>query len=84
MASGEIVEHSAGEPDRVQTPEQILLRETLDGELQQAIDTLPDVFRQAVWLRDVEEFTYAEIAEMLGIASWHRDVAYLSRPADAL
>jgi RNA polymerase sigma-70 factor (ECF subfamily) len=28
---------------------------------------LPDAFRQAVWLRDVEEFTYAEIAEMLNV-----------------
>jgi len=36
-------------------------------ELQAAIDELPDVFRQAVWLRDVEEFSYAEIAEMLSI-----------------
>jgi RNA polymerase sigma-70 factor (ECF subfamily) len=26
-----------------------------------------DAFRQAVWLRDVEEFSYAEIAEMLAI-----------------
>ena len=36
-------------------------------ELQAAIDELPDAFRQAVWLRDVEEFSYAEIAEMLEI-----------------
>ena len=64
----EIVENAPGEPSRVQTPEQILMRETLDGDLQQAIDSLPDVFRQAVWFRDVEEFTYAEISEMLNIA----------------
>lgn len=64
----EIVERSAGEPDRVLTPEQILMRETLDVDLQRAIDSLPEVFRQAVWLRDVEEFTYAEIADMLSIA----------------
>jgi RNA polymerase sigma-70 factor (ECF subfamily) len=25
------------------------------------------VFRQAVWLRDVEEFSYAEIARMLDV-----------------
>ena len=43
------------------------MRETLDGDLQQAIDSLPTVFRQAVWLRDVEEFTCAEISEMLNI-----------------
>ena len=50
-----------------ETPEALLLRETLAPELQAAIDALPDAFRQAVWLRDVEEFSYAEIAEMLAI-----------------
>jgi RNA polymerase sigma-70 factor (ECF subfamily) len=50
-----------------ETPESLLLRETLAPELQAAIDELPDVFREAVWLRDVEEFTYAEIAEMLQV-----------------
>jgi RNA polymerase sigma-70 factor (ECF subfamily) len=49
------------------TPETLLLRETLGPELQAAIDALPDTFRQAVWLRDVEEFSYAEIARMLDI-----------------
>jgi RNA polymerase sigma-70 factor, ECF subfamily len=52
---------------RPETPESLLLRQTLAPELQAAIDALPDVFRQAVWLRDVEEFSYAEIAEMLDI-----------------
>jgi RNA polymerase sigma-70 factor, ECF subfamily len=50
-----------------ETPETLLLRETLAPELQAAIDELPEAFRQAVWLRDVEEFSYAEIAEMLGV-----------------
>src|SRR5215212_8993338 len=55
--------HSAGG----ETPESLLIRETLAPELQAAIDALPEAFRQAVWLRDVEEFAYAEIAEMLSI-----------------
>jgi len=50
-----------------ETPERILMRSTLDADLQAALDDLPDAFRQAVWLRDVEEFTYAEIAEMLSV-----------------
>ena len=54
-----------GEP--VETPERILMRSTLDADLQAALDDLPDAFREAVWLRDVEEFTYAEIAEMLNV-----------------
>ena len=50
-----------------ETPETLLLRDTLAPDLQAAIDALPDAFRQAVWLRDVEEFSYAEIAAMLSI-----------------
>src|SRR5580765_5705472 len=50
-----------------ETPETLLLRDTLAPELQAAVDALPDAFRQAVWLRDVEEFSYAEIANMLSI-----------------
>jgi RNA polymerase sigma-70 factor (ECF subfamily) len=49
------------------SPEALLLGEAMAPELQAAIDALPEVFRQAVWLRDVEEFTYAEIADMLNI-----------------
>jgi RNA polymerase sigma-70 factor, ECF subfamily len=49
------------------TPETLLLRDTLAPDLQAAIDALPEVFRQALWLRDVEEFSYAEIAAMLSI-----------------
>jgi len=50
-----------------ETPETLLLRNTLAPDLQAALDALPEAFRQAVWLRDVEEFSYAEIAEMLAI-----------------
>jgi len=49
------------------TPEALLLRDTLAPELQEAIDALPPAFREAVWLRDVEEFSYAEIAAMLQV-----------------
>jgi RNA polymerase sigma-70 factor (ECF subfamily) len=52
---------------RGDTPETLLLRDALGHEMQAAIDDLPDVFRTAVWLRDVEEFSYAEIAKMLDI-----------------
>lgn len=50
-----------------ETPETLLLRDFLTPELQAAIDDLPDAFRQAVWLRDVEEFSYADIAAMLDV-----------------
>lgn len=57
----------AGGPTAGETPERILMRATLDADLQAALDALPDAFRQAVWLRDVEEFSYAEIAAMLDV-----------------
>jgi RNA polymerase sigma-70 factor (ECF subfamily) len=56
-----------GGPAALDTPERILMRETLDADLQAALDTLPEAFREAVWLRDVEEFSYAEIAKMLDV-----------------
>lgn len=49
------------------TPESLMLDGTLMPELEAAVASLPDVFRQAIWLRDVEEFSYAEIAEMLAV-----------------
>jgi RNA polymerase sigma-70 factor (ECF subfamily) len=48
-------------------PERRLLQSVMDRDLQEALDALPEVYRQAVWLRDVEEFTYQEIAEIVGI-----------------
>lgn len=63
----ETVELAADVAGAQQTPEQLLTRATLDADLQSALDDMPDAFRQAVWLRDVEEFTYAEIARMLGV-----------------
>jgi RNA polymerase sigma-70 factor, ECF subfamily len=67
MEPEEIERGSVGLAGAGPTPEQLLLRDTLDADLQAALDALPESFRQAVWLRDVEEFSYAEIASMLGI-----------------
>ena len=66
----EVVERAAELPadgGPSDTPETLLLRETMAPEVQAAVDALPVAFREAVWLRDVEEFSYAEIAEMLSI-----------------
>jgi RNA polymerase sigma-70 factor (ECF subfamily) len=62
----EVVERAADVMALDQTPEQLLTRATLDSNLQAALDALPETFRQAVWLRDVEEFSYAEIAKIIG------------------
>jgi RNA polymerase sigma-70 factor (ECF subfamily) len=62
----ELAAHADG-PAEVETPERLLLRDTMDADLKEALEELPDAFRQAVWLRDVEEFSYAEIARMLDV-----------------
>jgi len=49
------------------SPEQLLARASLDADVQAALDGLPEAFRQAVWLRDVEELSYADIARVLDI-----------------
>jgi RNA polymerase sigma-70 factor (ECF subfamily) len=54
----------AGRPE---TPESLLLRTTLTPELKAALDDMPEAFREAVWLRDVEELSYAEIATALAV-----------------
>jgi RNA polymerase sigma-70 factor, ECF subfamily len=51
----------------VESPEALLLRAGLDVELRAALDRLPPAFREAVWLRDVEELSYQEIAQVLEI-----------------
>jgi len=63
----EAVERAAGDGPSEETPEQILSRRTLDADLQAALDALPEPFRQAVWLRDVEELSYAEMARVLDV-----------------
>ncbi len=58
---------SLGPSGQVESPETLLLRATIDADLQQALDALPESFREAVWLRDVDELSYQEIASVLGV-----------------
>ena len=67
-----------------ESPEDLLLRQSLDADLQVAIDGVPQPFREAVWLRDVEEFSYADIAKMLDVPIGYRDVTHRQGTSDAL
>jgi RNA polymerase sigma-70 factor (ECF subfamily) len=66
-ADSEAVEQAADLADHGGTPEDLLLRDTLDADLQQALDSLPEAFREAVWLRDVEQFSYDDIARIVNV-----------------
>ena len=49
------------------TPESIVLDNLLDSDIIQAIDDLPEQFRMAVILSDLEGFTYAEMADIMDV-----------------
>ena len=49
------------------TPESLLMRDSLNADLQAALDGLGEAFREVIWLRDVDELTYQEIADVLEI-----------------
>lgn len=52
-----------GAPD----PETFLLQETGHQEIMQAIEGLPVEFREAIVLRELEEMSYKEIADMMDV-----------------
>lgn len=66
-ADSEAVEQAPDPRMEAASPEQLLLRETMDADLQAALDSLAPAYREAVWLRDVEQFSYEEIAGIVGV-----------------
>jgi RNA polymerase sigma-70 factor (ECF subfamily) len=49
------------------TPESIVLDSLVDSDILEAIEELPEQFRLAVVLSDIEGFTYAEMAEIMEV-----------------
>jgi len=61
------LQHDAGVEARGADPEAILMSSILPTELTQALNELPDAFREAVECAFLEELTYQETAERLGV-----------------
>ncbi len=57
---------SASTMRQLREPEQIALLPIVEGEVRRALDELPPEFKLAVILCDVQEFSYEEIAEIMG------------------
>lgn len=53
--------------DRTFSPEELVLKTLTDQEIKDALESLPESFRLAVILADVEGFSYQEIAEILNL-----------------
>lgn len=67
VVDGEAVDQFDGAGASSETPEARLLREAESRDLRAAIESLPPALGQTMWLRDVEELSYAEIAKRLNI-----------------
>jgi RNA polymerase sigma-70 factor (ECF subfamily) len=57
---------SASTIESMRDPESQALRPLLEAEIGKALDELPDEFRLAVVLSDVEDLSYKEIADIMG------------------
>ena len=56
------------QPDPGPTPEEEVLRKADISRVRAAIEAIPEPFREAIVLRDLEDLSYAEIAEVTGVA----------------
>src|SRR5687767_11677055 len=54
-------------PEYEATPETLVLDSLVDSDIIEAIDELPEQFRMAVVLSDIEGFSYAEMAEIMDV-----------------
>jgi RNA polymerase sigma-70 factor (ECF subfamily) len=68
------VDHSTDESDDVPSlerdpsnPEDVAATRGIGRHLEAAINALPDEFREAVLLVDIQELSYSEVAEVLGV-----------------
>jgi RNA polymerase sigma-70 factor, ECF subfamily len=55
------------DPQWEMTPENMVLNSLVDSDIIEAIDDLPEQFRLAVVLSDIEGFSYAEMAEIMDV-----------------
>jgi RNA polymerase sigma-70 factor (ECF subfamily) len=57
----------SAESGSIPNPEEDVLENVLDEDVQRALDALPDEYRMVVILADLEDFSYQEIADILEI-----------------
>ncbi len=55
------------DPAFTRNPETIVLDSLVDSDIIEALDDLPEQFRLAVVLSDIEDFSYAEMAEIMEV-----------------
>jgi len=63
----QIYEASSHTSDQGRSAEEVALDTIVDVDVKAALAAMPDEFRMAVYLADVEGFSYKEIAEVIGV-----------------
>ena len=66
-----LVEEAEGESadaDEADNPEQALIRASDAAMVRALVEALPEPFREAIVLRDLEELSYREVAQVTGVA----------------
>jgi RNA polymerase sigma-70 factor (ECF subfamily) len=64
IADDEALDQAA---DEGATPEGLVLREAADAAVRDAVDALPDPFREAIVLRELQDMSYREISDITGV-----------------
>jgi len=65
--TGASLEQDVGEAQEDDTPESILIRHEEDCTMRSLIEGLPHPFREVLVLRDIEDMSYREIADITGV-----------------
>jgi RNA polymerase sigma-70 factor (ECF subfamily) len=65
----QIFETASHTSDQGRSAEDVALDGIADGDVKDALAAMPEDFRMAVYLADVEGFSYKEIAEIVGVPS---------------
>ena len=63
----QIAEASSHTSDQGKSSEDVVLENLPDSDIKNALAEIPEEFRMAVYLTDVEGFSYKEIAEIVGV-----------------
>lgn len=66
-AVNQAAESAGTAPPLSGSPEDVLVQGVMDEDLRLALEALPEAFREAVWMRDVEELSYQDIADALQV-----------------
>jgi RNA polymerase sigma-70 factor (ECF subfamily) len=58
---------AGGQRARAPSAEEEVLQQFAHSEVREALDTLPECFKAAIYLADVEGFSYYDVAEIIGV-----------------